>query len=393
VKTKFNKIALIVTVLLVSGNVSLFLAEATLGVLGISYPVFHTFDDERGKALLPGMKGWYRGEGEAYIEINSAGYRDRENSEEKEVGTYRIAVLGDSYVEARQVPLEHTFVRRLEDYLESCQSPLYEKIETLNFGQSDYGTTDELLTLRKDVWRYDPDMVLTAFFHGNDLINNFPDIWCQERGCSGALRPFYYFDQGVLTLDTSFRDLTPKFVVNRVLLSGVHNFRTLELVNQGLRVAENWRIQNNMVDAFQETGLTEFVYAPPRLPVHEKAWAITEGVLDLLYKEVVAHQAQFFLVMVTNPSQVDPVQRNLLKERLGVETLDYPEQRLIKFGERLGFPVLDLVHPFQEYADKNQVYPHGFSNTRMGSGHWNEKGHDLAAKLMAEKICRDLLPH
>ena len=112
----------------------------------------------------------------------------------------------------------------------------------------------------------------------------------------------------------------------------------------------------------------------------------------MLYKEVVAHQAQFF-IMVTNPSQVDPVQRKLLKERLGVETLDYPEQRLIKFGERLGFPVLDLMHPFQQYVDENQVYLHGFPNTRMGAGHWNEKGHDLAAKLIGEKICRDLIPH
>lgn len=381
------------TVLLISGSASLLLAESTLRILGISFPVFHTFDNERGKALLPGKKGWYRGEGEAYIEINSAGYRDRENSEEKKPGTYRIAAIGDSYVEARHVAFEHTFVRRLEAYLLPCQSPLYDKIETLNFGQSDYGTTDELLTLKKDVWRYDPDMVLAAFFHGNDLRNNFPDIWCQERGCSHELRPFYYFDQGVLKLDTSFRELTPKLALNRSLLSGVHHLRTLELVNQGFRVFGTWRVKGNIDYAFQETGLTEFVYAPPRLPVHEKAWAITEGVLDLLYKEVVAHQAQFFLVMVTNPSQVDPVQRKLLKERLGVETLDYPEQRLIKFGERLGFPVLDLMHPFQQYADENQVYLHGFPNTRMGAGHWNEKGHDLAAKLIAEKICRDLIPH
>ena len=83
-KIKFNRIAVIVTVLLFSGHASLLLAEVTLRILGISFPVFHTFDNERGKALLPGKKGWYHGEGEAYIEITSAGYRDRENSEEKE---------------------------------------------------------------------------------------------------------------------------------------------------------------------------------------------------------------------------------------------------------------------------------------------------------------------
>lgn len=235
-------------------------------------------------------------------------------------------------------------------------------------------------------------MVLTAFYHGNDLVNNFPDIWCQKRGCSHALQPFYYFDQGVLTLDATFLELTPRLVGSRLLLSGVQKFRTLELLNRSVRVFKSWRAQSNMAYAFQDIGSTEFVYAPPRLPVHEKAWVITKVVLDLLYKEVVAHQAQFFLILVTNPSQVDLVQRKLLKERLGVETLDYPEKRLIKFGERLGFPVFELMHPFQQYADENQVYLHGFPNTRMGTGHWNEKGHDLAAKLMAEKICRDIIP-
>lgn len=147
-KGSFQKLSIVITVLCLSGIISFALVEASLRVLGISYPVFHTYDPIRGKVLLPGKEGWYRGEGEAFIEINSAGYRERENSSEKEPGTYRIAILGDSYVEARQVALDHIFGRRLEDYLLPCQSPLLDKIETLNFGQSGYGTTEELLTLK-----------------------------------------------------------------------------------------------------------------------------------------------------------------------------------------------------------------------------------------------------
>ncbi|HVT18767.1 MAG TPA: hypothetical protein VHQ90_21610 [Thermoanaerobaculia bacterium] len=35
-----------------------------------------------------------------------------------------------------------------------------------------YGTAQELLTLRHEVWRYAPDLVLLAFYTGNDVRNN-----------------------------------------------------------------------------------------------------------------------------------------------------------------------------------------------------------------------------
>ena len=37
------------------------------------------------------------------------------------------------------------------------------------------------------------------------------------------------------------------------------------------------------------------------------------------------------------------------------------------------------------------LYLHGFTNTRMGSGHWNEAGHALAAELLGKTLFKD--PH
>jgi hypothetical protein len=138
-------------------------------------------------------------------------------------------------------------------------------------------------------------------------------------------------------------------------------------------------------------GLSEFVYAPPQTSIHKKAWAMTEEILGLLHQEVVGHNTPLLLVTVTNPNQIDPVQREILQKKLKVKTLDYPEKRIAKLGEKLAFPVLNLLYPFQAYADENQIYLHGFPNFRMGAGHWNEKGHDLAAKLIAKKICHEFL--
>lgn len=66
-------------------------------------------DEARGYALRPGMEGWFRKEGESYVRINSDGLRDRQHTKAKPENTLRIAVLGDSYAEALQVPMEQAF--------------------------------------------------------------------------------------------------------------------------------------------------------------------------------------------------------------------------------------------------------------------------------------------
>ena len=82
--------------------IALLLGEGALRLTGISFPVFEIQDEARGVALKPGKEGWYRKEGEALVRINSHGYRDAERALAKPAGTLRIAVLGASFVEARQ---------------------------------------------------------------------------------------------------------------------------------------------------------------------------------------------------------------------------------------------------------------------------------------------------
>ncbi len=84
------------------------LGEIGLRVLGISYPYFYIPDPITGYAHKPGAEGLWHKEGNAYIRINSAGLRDREHDLKKHAGTFRIAVLGDSYTEAMQRPMEET---------------------------------------------------------------------------------------------------------------------------------------------------------------------------------------------------------------------------------------------------------------------------------------------
>ena len=127
----------------------------------------------RGVRLRPGKQGWYRAEGEAYLSINSLGYRDFEHERAKPADTVRIAVLGDSFVEARQVALEDTFWHRLGRRLEACDTFDDKRIEMLSFGVGGYNTSQEYLALQEDVLDFSPDIVLLVVFAGNDIEGNW----------------------------------------------------------------------------------------------------------------------------------------------------------------------------------------------------------------------------
>src|SRR5205807_1051946 len=164
-RTRRAKIILLLSSLLLS----LAIIEIALRITGYSYPEFYVADAQRGYALRPGLRGWYRKEGEAFVQINSDGLRDREHSKRKPANTIRIAVLGDSYTEAFQVNFENSFCPLLEQKLRECSG---RNIEVINFGVSGYGTAQELITLRNQVWQYSPDIVLLAFTTNNDISDN-----------------------------------------------------------------------------------------------------------------------------------------------------------------------------------------------------------------------------
>ena len=135
-----KKFVIKLVLIFVSLCVGLFVAEIALRVAGYTFPTFYTPDAARGYALQPGMRGWYRKEGESYVQVNSDGLRDREHARQKPPNTFRVAVLGDSYAEALQVPVEAAFWRVLEAKLRACPVAGGRDVEVINFGVSGYGT-------------------------------------------------------------------------------------------------------------------------------------------------------------------------------------------------------------------------------------------------------------
>ncbi|MDP6060048.1 MAG: hypothetical protein QGH33_14205, partial [Pirellulaceae bacterium] len=96
------KRTIVARLLLVCGGllIGLLLTEVMLRVLGIAYPLPYLPDVYVGSRLQPGFSAWFTEEGRAYVQINRAGFRDREHELKKPADTFRIAVLGDSFAEA-----------------------------------------------------------------------------------------------------------------------------------------------------------------------------------------------------------------------------------------------------------------------------------------------------
>src|SRR5258705_13505 len=160
-----------VRLIVIGSLVGIIVAELALRLVGYSFPEFYVADVARGYALRPNVQGWYRKEGESFVRINSDGFHDREHSKAKPPHTIRVAVVGDSFAESLQVPIDATFWAIMEARLKEC-APQAHSVEVLNFGVSGYGTAQELITLRERVWNYSPDIVLLAITTNNDITDN-----------------------------------------------------------------------------------------------------------------------------------------------------------------------------------------------------------------------------
>jgi lysophospholipase L1-like esterase len=371
---------------------SLSCAEFVLRAVDFSYywALYKQPDPHRGWAPVPGTEAWQRLEGKAFVEINEAGQRDDLHAQEKPPGTFRIAVLGDSFTEAVQVPLKHTFWSILENELKACTAFGGSDVEVINFGVSGYSTAQELLTLRHHVWTYEPDLVLLAFFQGNDLTEN-------TRALDGdPMRPYFLYANQDLLLDASFRSSDAyrrrASWYGRVGFTLVQHSRLLQAVYRAkdLVTARQREGQGEVTEGVpQEPRVDNRIYGPPRDPEWRAAWRVTEGLLKQMHREVRRRAAHFLVVTLSTGAQVypDPTFRAYFKSSLGIDDLFYTDHRIRELGEQTGFSVLNLAPQMQLWATFTGGWLHGFENSQWGVGHWNRAGHRLAGEMIADALC------
>jgi len=363
----------------------LLLCEVVLRLMGYSFPPFYKMDGITGAALRPNAEGWWTREGRSYIRINSQGLRDREHTKVKPANTVRIAVLGDSFSEAFQLPMENAFWAVAEAKLQACHAMRGHTVEAINFGVSGYGTAQELLTLRSKVWDYDPDIVLLAMTTRNDVGDN-SRVFKQSDDI-----PYFVLSNGRLLLDDSFRHTRMYRLRGSTLYDAVRwvraRSRVVQAVNGAAYAVSVWLQRRS--DQGRSSRLAD--YQEPRDPAWRDAWAVTEALIVLMRDEVEEKHAKFFVVTLTGPVQIDPdpkVRQEAMRKS-DINDFFYPDLRVKALGERESIPVLVLAPGMQSFAERNRVHLHGFGHF-LGGGHWNELGHRVAGERISDWLCERL---
>jgi hypothetical protein len=365
------------------------LTEIVLRVNGFWRPPVSQRDDFTGTIRRPGIEWRETDEGDQRIRINSAGFRDDEWTREKPTGTFRIAVLGDSYVEAGQVAVGERFTEVLERELDRSPVVGGRRVEVLTFGMAGYGTAQELMALRHHAWPYAPDLILLAVTTGNDVRNNSKAL--QNDGG----RPYFTRVGSGLVLDDSFRQSPAHrrgwqndvafWIIDR---SRVAQFAYRAWQNRASIARRALTRQAVAASSTgEEAGLDSWIYKPPSTEERAEAWRLTEDLFALMHREVADRGAQFMVVTLSNGIQVhaDVGVREAFMRRLGADDLFYPERRIAGVGARDGYVVATLAPAMFDYARTHRVFLHG-SGRDAGQGHWNRTGHAVAGRLLADRV-------
>jgi hypothetical protein len=304
------------------------------------------------------------------VHMNSAGMRDREHRVEKAPGVFRILLLGDSFIEAVQVPFEDSLPALLRARLEARGAA---PVEIVSAGVGGWGTDDELTYLQRYGLRYRPDLVLLAVTLHNDLVDNL------------AMEYHSFDPQGGLREKPREDFPLPVYLSQKLkawLSSHCYLYRLIYLTRTASHVASAARALNSEV---VQLLLPE---PPPRIAL---GWSMTEALLSKMERVTDAHGARFAVLLIPIEAQLSREEREALLRQEGVSAreiqIDRPQRVLEAWGARAAAPVIDLLPAFRAWYETHpdELY--------LPEGHWNEQGHEVAADVAADElIARGLVP-
>lgn len=345
------------------------LAEAVLrlGFGGMSPPV-RIASREIGETYTPSRRGllFDAETGRAVpVRFNALGFRGPDRPEQKPDGVRRVAVLGDSMVAGLAVPEPETMCGVLETLLNAAGGP---RVEVMNFGVAASSPAQELALYRGLVRRFAPDVVVLAFFSGNDLSDTLYEISDRyehriyvDLDATGTLRPREYVESPAV-----------RRALSRSRVYGWLRFYTARAMYHVRRFR----------DGFTPSALG---YLPDGEPRAEKAWALLGAVLAELAASVRADGAELVVLGIPGAIEIDPRSLEERREWAGAVAdgldLDVHERRLPRVTQHLGVALVPLKPAFVAVgADGGDPLYFGWP------GHLTERGHRVAAEILAARL-------
>jgi hypothetical protein len=368
-------------VLVVSLLAPLLLLEAALRLFGPVVPgnystgTFLTPHPVYGRFHVPGFDGWVRSrEFTSRVTINSLGLRGPERSYLKPAGTRRVMVLGDSFTEAAQVAEQDSTVSRLETTLNARGSDRY---EVLNAGVGGWGTGQQVVYLREEGYRYEPDLVVVMLFLGNDIFDN--SYVLQGRPKTPHEPYFVFRDDGTFE-PVEFRNRKPEEVSPLV---GALRERTLlwNVFETGVLAKLEDSEDDSELRANRFNLNKMIIHATKSSDRQDDAWRVTLTLLQRVQQ--LGEERGFKTAVVIAPAafQVYDADWNELLQENRLKPADWspdlPNAVLASNAGMVGAPMLDLLPALQAEATGGArlYFPY--------DKHWTAAGHAIAAREIA----------
>ncbi len=381
----------LMTVLLVLGTLEVTLrlfgpilpGNYTSGPYLVRHPIYGFFH-------LPGYEGWqHSSEYFARVRINQLGLRDARDSYAKPAGTFRILLLGDSFMEAVQVEQHETTAAVLEARLRAARPDL--NVEVINAGVAGWGTGIEGLYLDNEGYRFEPDLVLVGFFIGNDLHDNYYKLQLAGDDLDLAVKPYFGLgkDGMVITRNPPPAPPTPTGL-GPVLRSCCRLWNVFET-----------GVLNRFGDGQGNTPLwaaapmeahTRALYDAEPTGEWKEGWDITGQLFGRLKARTDTLGVPLAAFVIPDSPQIDEAGwREMIGGRRvtrGRAELNAPNQQLALIAERYNLPMLDLLETLQRESggEPRRFY---FQTDQ----HWNRDAHALAGRELERFLTeRGLVP-
>lgn len=381
-----------------------------------------SFDPKIGFVFQPGARVRWTNQLDFWSEstANSLGFLDREpNPEIASPGVCNVTVLGDSFVEAAQVPIDQKFHVVFEKLAQHQRPDL--RILTQAFGYSGTGQLNQLPFYLAHARPTRPDVVVLVFVN-NDMANNSGVLESVRNGWSPLHPPRQFALRDAYTGSMELQSIDPEWSAHvfqtgqdPVSIGRWSEFHT-KLRSKSYFYEWMWahlsvrrpalvaRIAKspNMIDIYTERlkriseiplhdwGLSDWRYPDDMdmdamfnvasdLPaVFEEAWDYTAFAIDTIEAEAERDGARVVAILSTTFS--DGAAQQGTPRETGYRVA---ADRLSALLDARGIPYVDQ----QAYIDAIDVPK---SNVRFPhDGHWSPEGHRYAAQALMQLFERN----
>ena len=298
--------------------------------------------------------------------LNSKGFRTPEYELEKRCDSKRIVFIGDSFTFSSAILYPDHFTNILKERLKNS---LRKNVEIINLGLPSIGPRFEKRILELEGIHLNPDLLIWAFFVGNDFTDEMP---LAVEG-DATLSEFFLMNCFVARL---VRNGTILFSYAAKNESRHVHTKFDSNCGKYLGTPQDYDPDAQTFSKSDFLGIQAYrmsIYSETSFPSHH--WeSLKKILLDVRH---ICEKARIPLLFVIIPDE-NQIDLKLLEEvakRYGKKPdyyqMDYPQQLLSEFFDANSIDYLDLLPSFRDKGAHSKLY-------RNQDTHWNEAGNLLA---------------